>query len=904
VKPPLPIDPLLPEALAALAQARRLVLKAPPGAGKTTRFPAALLDAAMVPRSEEIWVLEPRRIAAKMAAERVARERGALPGEEIGYQVRFEQRASPRTRLRFVTEGILTRRLLEDAELRGIGAVVLDEFHERALEGDLALALLREVQEVLRPSLLLAVMSATLDPSPLAAYLDCPVLESAGRAHAVDLLYMPEPELPEIGARVARGLARLQDRGVGGSVLCFLPGAAEIRASIRALERPAALAGYDLRPLHGDLSLDEQQAAIREGTRPRIIVATNVAEASLTVEGVRAVIDTGLARVKRYDPRRRLDRLHTERISRSSAEQRAGRAGRLGPGVCVRLYSESEMRAWPESAEPEVQRCDLSGALLQLVSWGASRPERFSWLSAPPPEAIERGLALLSSLQAIEPVAPADAAGAADARSTGAADGRTTAAIRLTATGRDMLRYPVHPRIARVLLEARCSGVFQEAAGFAALAGERDLRLDERAFGGAESGHSGTSPTAPPRAAAAAGSDLYAQLDLLDQAEAVRFAPAVLREMGVDPRAARRASRARSQMLRLGPPASRAPDAARPIRHGPGGGTTETSPLSEEKALRALLAGYPDRVVRRHAPGRNTGLMVGGWGVRLDEGSVVREGLLFLALDAEAVIDREGRTVRVRTAARVEERWLRELFPEAFTTAEILRFDERSERVVALRRALYLDLPVEENETGLMDPLQASEALAEAALARADRALDWTRDASDLRKRFESLLVWEPSLGLTLDQWLRAAVERMCAGRRSFPELRGASLADALTAALPHDLYRLLEERAPARIRLPSGREARVEYRPGDAPVLAARVQEFFGSRSTPAVNRGRTPVLLHLLAPSQRPLQVTSDLESFWRNVYPKVRNELRARYPKHSWPEDPLQARPGGRAPGATSR
>lgn len=889
--PPLPIDEVLPRILASLNEERRLVLKAPPGAGKTTRVPPALLDAAWLESRDQIWVLEPRRIAARMAAERVARELGERPGETVGYQVRFEEQASARTRIRFVTEGILTRRLLRDPELRGIGAIILDEFHERSLDADLALALLREVQDALRPELRVIVMSATLDPSPIAEYLACPTIESAGRQHPIELLYEPASTRRAIEERVVLGFRRLLEYGVDGSVLAFVPGAGEIRRSLDQLGPLAQRAGYDLRALHGELPVDEQELALRAGPRPRVVVSTNVAEASLTVDGLTAVIDTGLARVKRFDPSRGFDRLHLERISRSSAAQRAGRAGRLGPGVCVRLYSQAELNTWPESAEPEVTRTDLAATLLQLIAWGTSRPEQFAWLSPPSEEAVARGITHLRDLGAIE-TAGRDVP-----------SGTEGVLLRVTSIGEAMLRFPLPPRQARVLVEADRSGLLREAADEVALLGERDIRLETRAFG-APGGPSSARDTF------AYESDLAVQLDLVREARATNFAPAVCQRLGLDGRAARRVDRVAAQLRALAPrqtpAAGGTPRESSPRARSPRDARTIGNDL-----LRALLVGHPDRVVRRHAGNPLSGLMVGGHGVRLSEHSAVKEGALFLALDAEHATDRQGRFVRVRNAARVDDAMLRAVFPLDIRTEELARFDTRLERVVAARRVLFRDLVIDERETGQLDPQAAADALAEAALGDSERALTWTQDAIDLRDRFLSLQAWDRSIERRYEDWLGEAVRMLSWGKRSFADLRAASLVEALQATLGHvtaggqeagsgreiSLLRLLEQRAPARVTLPSGRAARLEYRPGAAPILAARLQEFFGSEQTPSVDQGRVPVLLHLLAPSHRPLQVTTDLASFWRTVYPQVRGQLRAKYPRHSWPEDPRAASPEAR-------
>lgn len=851
-RPPLPIDERLGAIVASLRATPRLVVKAPPGAGKTTRLPAALLDAGLG-GAGEIVVLEPRRIAARLAAERVALERGGRVGGEIGYQVRFERAASRETRLLFVTEGILVRRLQQDPSLPGVAAVVFDEFHERSLHADLALALLREAQDTVRPDLRLVVMSATLDPGPIARYLgNAPVIVSEGRQYPVAIEYLKSPTTREAPDLAEEALRRLLREGLDGSVLVFMPGAAEIRRTIAAIDPLAREHGLDVRPLHGELPPDEQRAAIAASERRRVIVSTNVAEASITVDGVVAVIDSGLARVARYDPWRGLDSLEVERVSRSSAEQRAGRAGRTRPGRCERLYTEAEWRAMPESDDPEALRVDLAEAVLELVAWGVADLAAFEWLTPPQPAAIDRAERLLRDLRAIDDEAAPRRRG-------------------LTETGRAMLRYPLPPRLARILVEAARSGVFDDAALLVALAGERDLRLGSRAFasgGGSRGGGGGAEPEGE--------SDLLRLAADFEVARRHRFDAASLERIGLDARVARRVALAALQIRRIGPPrgVEKSGSAA--------GGHTEG-------CLRAIAAGYPDRLVKRRAPRSEDGLMVGGTGARLEKGSVVRDAELFVALDARDASDRTGRHVRVRAASAVREEWLREIFPSgAFRTADVAEFDDEKERVVARRVTTFHGLPLESKETGNVDPEAAAERLAAAAVARIERAVDWTRDLEDLVARIESLRRWRPDLAVPdpradlLPRAIRAAAH----GKRSFAELRAAPLAATMAGLLPSDARRHLETLAPARVALPSGKSFRLEYRPGEAPVLAARLQEFIGLERTPAVAGGAVSVVLHLLAPNMRPVQVTSDLASFWKNVYPKVRGELRRRYPKHAWP------------------
>jgi len=842
---------------------RRLVLQAEPGAGKTTRVPPALIDSGLL-SDKTVVVLEPRRIAARLAARRVASERDSEVGDEVGYQVRFERRRSSRTRILFVTEGVLLRWLLHDAELPAIGAVVLDEFHERSLEGDLCLAFLREIQETVRPDLHIVVMSATLDIAPLQRYLDpCETLTVPGREYPVEIQYVVEPNPPPVEEMIVSGVEYLFDDGFDQSILVFVPGAAEIRRSLSALAPLARQLGLDLYPLHGELSPDEQERAIRSGSRPRVIVSTNVAEASITVGGVGAVIDSGRVRVVRFDVWNGIDRMGTERISRASATQRAGRAGRLGPGRALRLYSESEFRNSAESIDPEVSRIDLSGAALGLKAWGTRDLDSFSWLTPPPAEALERAVRLLHDLGAVDPDE------------------------RITDRGRELLRYPLPVRHARVLDAARERKVFREATRWVALASERDIR--RRSFGARRA------PRPRPE-----DSDLLVAADLIDEAAAERFHTSAFDRLGLDGRAVHGVLRVQRQLLDFDRTAQSVGVAGETeaSEGGPsravGGGTTESLRL-------AVLAGYPDRVVRRHGSGAATGVMVGGVGVELEKSSAVRNAELFVALDVIHMQDRDRRQVRVRRASALEESWLEELFPDAISIRDEIVFQESGMRVVARRVRRYHDLILDERETGTADPQELASVLYHAALERMDRAVERTRELDDWLLRANALRRQLPGLKIPdLErELLPQALESLCFGLRSFAELRKVPLLPALRGLLTSPQRAALERCAPARVALPSGREARVDYS-GDVPVLAARVQELFSLTETPRLGDGTLPLLLHLLAPSQRPLQVTQDLAGFWERTYKEVRGELRRRYPKHSWPEDPARAKAESRPAG----
>jgi len=833
---PLPIDPLLPEIVDTLRSRARLVLRAPPGAGKTTRVPAALLDAGIA-NGKHVVILEPRRIAARAAAEFVAGERGGSIGGEIGYRVRFEQRGGRETRLWFVTEGVFSRSLVRDPYVDEVGVVVLDEFHERHLQGDLALGVVRELQETVRPDLKLVVMSATLETDALAAYLGgAPVLTSEGRAFPVEIEYEREPSRARLSTRVAAAVARtLRADSRGGDVLVFLPGAAAIRQSAEALAALAEAEGIDVVPLHGDLPLDAQRRAILPGPRRKIVLSTNVAETALTIEGVTTVVDSGLAREARFDPRHGLNRLEEVRISRASAEQRAGRAGRTQRGRCLRLWTTAEHAERREREVPEVLRLDLTAAALELRAWGAGDLRSFPWLDSPRDGALEAAERLLASLGAL------------------GAEGE------LTEVGRRMLDLSAPPRLARMLVEAERAGVAEEGALAAALASERDILLERRTF--AEGG-AAPWPTGP--------SDLLLRMELYHRAEGAH---------GLDPRAVRAVERARRQLARS--------------LDRRGGGDADAD---EGAILRSVLAGFPDRVVRRRGAGSMRGVMVGGTGVALDPASVVREAELFVAIDLDGGPRRERSEARVGMASAVERRWLEEMFPEKIRTVREVVFDPASERVVGRARELYEDLALRETVRLDVDPLAAATRLAEEAKRDPARALSIGRDERALLDRVRFLARMMPELGMPDSErdLLARAIDVLSAGKRSFAELRRADLVGALRAELTPRQIQALVRHAPERLRLPSGRSARITYEREKPPAAAARIQDLFGLATTPRVAAGRVPLVIEILAPSNRPVQVTDDLESFWRRTYPEVRRQLRGRYPKHAWPESPLDATP----------
>jgi len=855
---PLPIDPVLPEVIDSLRRTRSLVLVAPPGSGKTTRVPPAILRAGLLGAANPTLVLlQPRRVAARGAAARIAFENGWEVGGEVGYQIRFERRAGPRTRLRVETEGVLNRRLVADPFLEGVGAVVLDEFHERSLHTDLALAMLREVRDTVRDDLILVVMSATMDAGPVSEFLGgCPVVRTAGRAYPVEVVYRPT-DRPGSAAAVAAAVEEaLAGPGDPGDVLVFLPGAEEIRRAGSHLAGLAARAGLEVLPLHGSLPEAEQARALRPSAagRRRVILATNIAETSLTIDGVRTVVDAGLARTAGYDPARGLDRLELGRISRASADQRAGRAGRTAPGRCVRLWSAGEQAGLAEHETPEVARVDLAGTVLALRAWGAADPARFGWFEPPPADRLEAADRLLGLLGAVR------------------GPGRG-----LTDLGRRLLAVPAHPRVARLLVAAADAGRPAEGAALAALLSEKDI---------AWAGPAAVGGRRPDRARGS--SDLLTRLDLLAEAERRRFAPD-LRDSGIDPAAARQAARARDDYARV---ARRlAPGAPAPAP--PGG-------FDDDVLREWVLLAYPDRVVRRRGS-EATGVMVGGRGVRLDPASVVRDDEFFVALDPrdDRRVPGSTREARVRVASGIAVEWLDRFFPDGVRRERTVRFDDQRQRAVGVSSTYYLDLLVREDRNAAVDPGDASAALAGALAPEARAFLEADDAAAGWLARLALVRDAQPGAGWPDpdDEALADVLALACAGKRGVEEVKRVPFVPLLNGLLPYARRQALEELAPEALAVPSGSRVRLTYGPGRPPVLAVRLQELFGWRETPRIAGGRVAVVLHLLGPSYRPVQVTDDLASFWASAYFQVRKDLRARYPRHSWPDDPLAARPEAR-------
>jgi len=847
----LPIDSSLAQIIEALAH-RCVVVVAPAGSGKTTRVPVAILKSGLLSAQHPtVVVLQPRRVAARASAARIADEQGWILGDQVGYQVRFERRFSPKTRLRFLTEGILTRQILADPFLETVGSVVLDEFHERSLNSDLALALLQEIRREVRPDLILVVMSATLDAEPVSRFLDgCPIVRVEGRPHPISLEYRPVNRPASAEALVPIIQELLVEPPDEGDILVFLPGLPEIRRVAQWLEPLAVASRALVLPLHGSLPAEDQDRVFRPGDRRKIILSTNIAETSLTIDGVTTVIDTGLARIVRYDAERGIDRWELCRISRAAADQRAGRAGRTGPGRSIRLWSERDQRGLREFEQPEIHRVDLCGTVLALHAWGVADPDRFGWYDPPVTDRLAAAERLLFML--------------------GGLDGEPA---RITPMGAQMLELPIHPRLARLLLAAKRSGRARDGATIAALLSERDIKIRD---GSANSGPQGSrlpKLTSP--------SDVLHRLDLLDEAEGRHFAPS-LRSRGIDPAAARQVALLRDQLLR------RERDRSPATVHEP-------DPADDDVMLKWLLLAYPDRVVKQRGAERS-GVMVGGRGVRLGSESVVRQAELYLALDAREDRRTGSLVVEVGLASLVRLEWLEELFPQSLRRERLTRYDEARRRVVSATRLWYHDLLLREDLDSSLDLNEAGPVLAEvlrpqaASLFRDDATAAGWLARLDFVSRSIPELNW-PDFN---DDVLAELLDQVCQGKAELDQVKQTDLIPFLQSRLDRLQSRELQESAPEAVTIPSGRRVRLAYEPGRPPILAARLQELFGWTETPRLARGRVPVLLHLLGPNHRPVQITDDLNSFWKTTYHQVRKDLRGRYPKHAWPEEPLRAQP----------
>ncbi len=841
----LPIDDALPDIVAAVQSNACVVVEAPPGAGKTTRVAPALLEI----NAQKVVLVQPRRIAARASASRIASELGGDVGGLVGYQVRFDRRVSAATRLVAMTPGILLRQLQSDIELAGVSVVILDEFHERSLEYDLLLGMLRRVQTELRLDLRLVVMSATLNTESIREYLhNPPVISVPGQLHPVQIHYSRFGTRGRLTDLVAEQTARAAMEN-SGDVLVFLPGAGEIEQVARQLEGQAAREGWEVMRLFGDMAAQDQDRVLQPCSQRKIILSTNIAETSLTIDGVRVVVDSGWARVQRVDPSLGLNSLELEPIAKASAVQRAGRAGRTAPGVCYRLWDEATHRSRPEHLEPEILRVDLSGAVLQLLCWGESNLSVFPWVTAPRESAIELALQLLERIDAISAGQP-------------------------TPLGRMLVQLPVQPRLGRLLIEGHTLKIPQSAALVAAMLSERDVFDRAQQTGTVRKG---TRPESRSQTNATHhhDCDVTNRLTVLQNFLRGRSGSWETGSMAVKPGAARQVARVAEQLEKQAEQTL-----GRVTRHSD---SHESS--CADQLPRALLAAFPDRLARRRGPNDARGLMVGGRGVKLENSSGVREAELFLCID----VDAGGSEASVRQATAIEPEWL----PIEHLRQSDDRFLHPTQGTVITRRRTYwLDLVIE--ETPVATPLDetTAELLAGAAVQQWHKVMpndDKSLNSWLGRVRWLAEAMPDSGLPALTPEGLRASLIQWCYGLRSIDELKQLPWRSLLEDLLDANHRRLLQQSAPESFTLPSGRTVTLQYELGKPPILAARIQEFFGLKETPRVAGGRVPLLLHLLAPNMRCQQITDDLASFWKNTYSVVRKELRIRYPKHSWPENP---------------
>ena len=842
MKQPLPIDALQADLVAACGRVRRLVLRAPTGSGKSTRIPQMLLDLNLV--QGQIVVLQPRRIAARLLAARIAQERNVRLGGEVGYQIRFERVESAQTRIKFVTEALLLRQMASDPELKGVGAVVFDEFHERNLHSDVALALARRLQETHRPDLLIMAMSATLDTEGVAKWLgSAETLAADGRTYPVQIEYthLPRNSTRPIWDAAAEQVRRVLSEEAEGDILVFMPGSYEIMRTIGAVRNLPESGGVEILPLYGELPPEEQDRAVKPSPGRKVIVATNVAETSLTIPGVRAVVDAGLARIARFDPHRGIDTLLVEPVSQASAEQRAGRAGRTGPGRCIRLWSQTDHEARPLREVPEIKRVDLSETILLLLSSGWGEAATFPWYEKPDDKALQRALTVLADL------------GAVDAQG------------KLTDLGRRMSVFPAHPRYARMLLAAGDLDCVYEVCRIAGLAQGRDIlfrKVDDRTENARDSVEQED------------GSDFFPRLALLQRAVEMKFDADACDRFGVHGQAARQADQAARQFLRL----------------AEGQGLPVSDRVADPAAVRrCLLLGFSDRLAVRLDAGTLRCALVHGRTGELRRESSIRNAKLLVAAEVDEIQARGGVTTYLSLATAIEEAWLQELFPAEFSTVNQVRYDGSQRRVVTRVERRFRDLVLEAKERDDAPSDAASRLLAEEVAAGRLELEKWDATVDAWIRRVNFLSKHCPELGIPpFDEAARRMViEEVCAGAVAYRDIRDRPVFGVVRGWLTHEQAMALESYCPEKIILPRKKHpARIEYTEDGQAEVEATVQELYdfpGSKLR--VCLGKVPMVVCIQSPARRTQQRTTDLDAFWKGSYEGVKKELRGRYPKHEW-------------------
>lgn len=848
---PLPIDDIRDALLRAATPGCRILLKAPTGSGKSTSVPS-FLTAKDAPALT--LVIEPRRMAARLLATWVAKQRGGDVGQDVGYAVRFDTRYGKNTRIIYLTDGVFQRWIQDDPQLSGVSTVVFDEFHERRLAVDVALARCLNLQESTRPDLRVIVMSATLETAGLADYLGPKTipLETGGRTHPVDIHYRPDRPAPQrsgmpvretpVWDRIAAVVKEVVAQPDAGHLLVFLPGTYEIRKTVEVLEQAAYTRGWDVYPLYSGLSPRAQEMAIEPSAKPKIIVSTNVAETSLTIDGVRTVIDSGLARISSFDPRRGIDTLHIHKISRASAEQRAGRAGRTAPGRCYRLWSESGHAHRAAFDAPEIHRVDLAETMLLLKAAGVKDLQHFRWLDAPHESSLERSLVLLDQLDAI------DHSG------------------ELTDHGRTMAAIPVPPRFSRLMLAGMEQGCVAEACFIAAAVQGEMIFTGKGNVSRRDFHHPGV------------GTDFAAEYYAMQSAQNLNFDPKSCGSAGISGRAARELTQGYERLLAL---AKR--------QHWP---IDRLDFAGNSTAIgHAMLAAFSDQLAVRLSAGTLACRVSGNRRGKLDDQSIAKQANAFIATEMTEV---EGRdiTVHLRRATVIELEWLKELFPEELITTDGVAYDDMRKRVVCRKEIRFRDLVLESKETDTgVNLTLAAEMLAERVRSGELTLKNWDDAVDQWTARLNLLSRVMPELGMPGwgEEDRIAAIAQVCHGSVAYKDIKEAAVWPVLRDWLSYEQHQLLEKHAPEWIKLPQDRRAKITYPNEGDPYIAVRVQHLFGLWDTPRVCGGKQPLLVHICAPNQRPWQMTKDLKSFWATGYTQMKKELGGRYPKHNWPDDP---------------
>lgn len=837
----LPIWDIESDITSALERENRLIIEAPTASGKSTQVPQMLLDKGLL-GDGQIMVLQPRRLAARLLASYVARQRGARLGDEVGFQIRFEDVSSPSTRIKYVTEGILLRRMLRDSSLDGVSAIVFDEFHERHVFGDVTLAQALCLQEEQRMDLKLIVMSATMDVDPIREYMaPCPALQSEGRTFPVDIEYLPRSASSDepIWELATRKIDRLFREGLTGDVLVFMPGAHEIHRTIRELQACGSTSGAVILPLHGELPHNEQDAAVDQYNHQKIIVSTNVAETSLTINGVQTVIDSGLARVANYDPRRGINTLLIDRINQASADQRAGRAGRTAPGKCLRLWTEPEHSQRPRAETPEILRLDVSEIALTLKAAGVDDLTSFRWLSPPDPGSLERSLELLTDLGALS-------------SDTGA----------ITALGRKMLAFPVHPRYARMLIESGERKCVRAIALVAALTQGRDLFQRRQ---GKE--------VKKQRAELfddRSESDFFRLMQAWHYAMHHQFNTDRCRRYGIHAQAARQVAATFDSFIRI------AEREGLPV-DGP-------SPRDED-IQKCILVGFADHLGKRLDGGTLRCDVVHDRRGDIDRESAVRDHDLVVAADIQEI---EGRDVKVIMSmlTAVEESWLDDLFPGEIENRIETEYDPHARSVSSDQQRVFRGLVLEHKRVDA-EPEEAANLLAREIAKGELRPKSWSPEIDQWFERISFLAEHCADLGFTeiTDDDKLEMLQQFCLGSTSYKQIKDKPIKPVIDSWLSAPLRPLVGKYAPTQITLPAGKRAKVKYGRGQPPRISKRIQDLYGLKESPRVAMDRVPVVVEILGPNMRPVQTTQDLRAFWSEAYPKIKQELRRKYPKHEW-------------------